>query len=51
VIGEPSADGKKTALRVYFKPTISFIWGGGLAMTLGGLLACMLSLRPRKERL
>lgn len=29
----------KTALRVYFRPSISFIWMGALIITLGGLFA------------
>ena len=46
VIGETNAEGK-TALRIYFKPTISFIWFGALVIAAGGLLAGTLSLRRK----
>ncbi len=49
VIGEASADGKKTALRVYYKPTIAFIWSGCLLMMFGGLLVVWLSTHKKRE--
>jgi cytochrome c-type biogenesis protein CcmF len=44
VIGEPQGDG--WAARLYFKPLVQWIWGGGLIMVLGGLL----SLSDRRHR-
>ena len=39
-MGEPLDDeGKAWAIRVHIKPFVRWIWGGGLLMTLGGLLA------------
>ncbi|MDX2074505.1 MAG: heme lyase CcmF/NrfE family subunit [Alphaproteobacteria bacterium] len=47
VIGEKNDKGK-TALRIYFKPTISFLWLGALVIASGGLLAGTISLRRRR---
>ena len=44
VIGEAQGDG--WAARLYFKPLVQWIWGGGLFMVLGG----MLSLSDRRHR-
>lgn len=49
VIGEDSPDKKKRSLRVYIKPTVSFLWLGCVVMTVGGLLAALFGLRNRKE--
>ena len=38
-LGEPLEDGKAWAVRVYYKPFVSWIWGGCVVMSLGGLLA------------
>lgn len=46
VIGETNEAGK-TALRIYFKPTISFLWLGALIIAAGGIIAGTLSLRRR----
>ncbi len=45
VIGEAQGDG--WAARLYFKPLVQWIWGGGLFMVLGG----MLSLSDRRHRI
>lgn len=37
-LGEPLA-GNSWSLRIYYKPFVRWIWGGGLLMILGGLLA------------
>lgn len=37
VIGESSADGKRTAVRVYYNPLVNLIWLGCLLMALGGI--------------
>jgi len=37
-LGEPLGDGS-WAVRIYFKPLIRWVWGGGVIMALGGLLA------------
>jgi cytochrome c-type biogenesis protein CcmF len=49
VIGEASEDGRKTALRMYYKPTMSFIWSGCLLMMLGGLLVVWHSIRKKQR--
>jgi cytochrome c-type biogenesis protein CcmF len=40
-LGEPIEDSRPAqwALRVFYKPFISWLWGGGLLMVLGGLIA------------
>ncbi|MCL2309342.1 MAG: heme lyase CcmF/NrfE family subunit [Proteobacteria bacterium] len=39
-LGEPINDGKQSwSVRVYHKPFVTWIWGGCILMTLGGLLA------------
>ncbi|MCL2872382.1 MAG: heme lyase CcmF/NrfE family subunit [Betaproteobacteria bacterium] len=39
-LGEPLNDGKQSwSVRVYHKPFVTWIWGGCILMTLGGLLA------------
>ncbi|MEJ5210304.1 MAG: cytochrome c-type biogenesis CcmF C-terminal domain-containing protein, partial [Burkholderiales bacterium] len=37
-LGEPLPDGA-WAVRIYYKPFVSWIWGGCVLMALGGLLA------------
>jgi len=37
-LGEPLDDGA-WAVRVYYKPLVSWIWGGGLLMAIGGIAA------------
>lgn len=37
-LGEP-LEGKAWSLRIYYKPFVRWIWGGGLLVILGGLLA------------
>jgi cytochrome c-type biogenesis protein CcmF len=37
-LGEPVANGA-WSVRVYYKPLVDWIWGGGLMMALGGFLA------------
>jgi len=44
VIGESNDDGL-TALRIYFRPSISFIWLGALIISLGGILAAIITRR------
>ncbi|GAB4123974.1 MAG: heme lyase CcmF/NrfE family subunit [Rhodothalassiaceae bacterium] len=46
VIGDPTSDGRWSA-RLYFKPLVSWIWGGALVMALGGIL----SLSDRRLRI
>ena len=46
VIGETSADGR-TAIRLYFRPTISFLWLGCIVVTCGGLLAAVMGSRRK----
>jgi len=43
-LGEP-LDAQYWSVRIYYKPFVRFIWGGGLLMMIGGIVA----LRPRKE--
>ena len=40
-LGEPIEDSQppQWAMRVFYKPFISWLWGGGLLMVLGGLIA------------
>jgi cytochrome c-type biogenesis protein CcmF len=38
-LGEPLDDGQAWAVRVYYKPFVSWIWGGCVVMSIGGLLA------------
>lgn len=45
VVGDPNGDGGWST-RIYFKPLVSWIWGGALIMMLGG----MLSLIDRRHR-
>ena len=44
VMGDQSGDGR--AMRIYFHPLVSFIWGGAAVMFLGGLI----SLTDRRYR-
>ncbi len=37
-LGEPLGDGS-WAVRIYFKPFIRWVWGGGVIMAMGGVLA------------
>ena len=37
VIGETSADGKRTAARIYYNPLVNLIWLGCLCMASGGI--------------
>jgi cytochrome c-type biogenesis protein CcmF len=37
VIGESSADGRKTAVRIYYNPLVNLIWLGCVLMALGGI--------------
>jgi len=37
-LGEPLADGS-WAVRIYFKPFMRWVWGGGMIMALGGFVA------------
>ncbi|CBL46425.1 Cytochrome c-type biogenesis protein [gamma proteobacterium HdN1] len=37
-LGEPLGDGS-WAVRIYYKPLMRWVWGGGLIMALGGLIA------------
>jgi len=46
VIGDVNAEGK-TALRLYFRPSISFIWLGALIIASGGFLAAIFSIRRK----
>ena len=39
-LGEP-LDNNAWSLRIYYKPFIRWIWGGGLLIILGGVLALM----------
>jgi cytochrome c-type biogenesis protein CcmF len=39
-LGEPVADGA-WSVRVYYKPFVTWIWGGCVLMALGGLLALL----------
>ena len=51
-LGEPVSDGA-WSVRVYFKPFVSWIWGGALLMALGGGLAVTdrrYALAARKQR-
>lgn len=51
-LGEPVSDGA-WSVRVYFKPFVSWIWGGALLMALGGGLALSdrrYALAARKQR-
>lgn len=47
-LGEPLPDGS-WSVRLYYKPLIRWIWGGGLLMLLGGLLA-MTDRRYRRQQ-
>jgi cytochrome c-type biogenesis protein CcmF len=38
-LGEPLDDGAAWIVRVYFKPFVSWIWGGCLLLALGAALA------------
>ncbi|MDY3198335.1 MAG: heme lyase CcmF/NrfE family subunit [Pseudomonadaceae bacterium] len=53
-MGEPlDAENRAWAIRVHIKPFVRWIWGGGLMMTLGGLLAATdkrYRLRARQRR-
>ncbi len=40
-LGNPPEEGDKWAVRLYYKPFISWIWGGGVIMALGGLLSVL----------
>ncbi len=40
-LGKPPEEGNNWPVRLYYKPFISWIWGGGVIMGLGGLLAAM----------
>ena len=46
VIGETNESGA-TALRLYYKPTISFVWLGALLIASGGLLSSFIATRRR----
>ena len=51
-LGEPVSDGA-WSVRVYYKPFVSWIWGGALLMAMGGALALSdrrYALAARKER-
>ena len=51
-LGEPVSDGA-WSVRVYFKPFVSWIWGGALLMAMGGGLALSdrrYALAARKQR-
>ena len=51
-LGEPVSDGA-WSVRVYFKPFVSWIWGGAVLMALGGGLALTdrrYALAARKQR-
>jgi len=37
VVGESSADGKKTAVRLYYNPLINLLWAGCVLMAAGGV--------------
>ena len=37
-LGEPLDDGS-WAVRIYFKPFMRWVWGGGVVMALGGFVA------------
>lgn len=39
VIGESSADGTQTAVRLYYNPLISLLWAGCILMAAGGIVA------------
>ncbi|MEO1544883.1 MAG: cytochrome c-type biogenesis CcmF C-terminal domain-containing protein, partial [Pseudomonadota bacterium] len=39
VLGDPQADGKGYAIRVYFNPLVRFIWIGAVIMFIGGLVS------------
>ncbi len=47
VLGRPMGDGS-WSLRLYVKPFIRWIWGGGVMMMLGGLIAAYARRRVRK---
>ncbi len=49
VIGETNAEGK-TALRLYYKPTISCLWLGASLVSLGGLFAAFASIKAARRR-
>ena len=38
-LGEPLENSNAWAVRIYYKPFIRWVWGGGLLMAIGGLLA------------
>jgi cytochrome c-type biogenesis protein CcmF len=38
-LGEPDAAGKGWTIRAYWKPMVSWIWGGALIMAFGGLVS------------
>lgn len=46
VLGQPFSP-KEWSIRLYYKPCVRWIWGGGLLMALGGILA-LLSGKPRE---
>jgi cytochrome c-type biogenesis protein CcmF len=46
-LGEPLGN-SAWSIRVYYKPLVRCIWGGGLLMLLGGLIA-MLDKRYRRQ--
>ncbi len=48
-LGEPLDDRDTWAVRIYYKPFIRWIWGGALAMALGGLLGAA-DRRYRREK-
>ena len=51
-LGEP-VDGRAWSVRVYYKPFVSWIWGGAVLMALGGALALSdrrYALAARKQR-
>ncbi|NCY25217.1 MAG: heme lyase NrfEFG subunit NrfE, partial [Alphaproteobacteria bacterium] len=41
VIGETSADGEKTAVRLYHRPLMSLFWAGFALIAAGGFMATM----------
>jgi len=52
-LGEPVGGGGAWSVRVYFKPFVSWIWGGAVLMALGGALALSdrrYALAARKQR-
>jgi cytochrome c-type biogenesis protein CcmF len=45
VLGKVAPDGEHFIVRAYYKPLISFVWGGFIFMALGGLLA----MKPKRR--